>query len=163
MAKELEQISFLDDLYERYQIKKPIKMIELFAGYGSQKLAMEHLGIKHESFKICEWNAYSMLAYKYLHSTDTNDYSSEMTKDQIVNKLFELNVSLDWNKPAEKKQLMNRNEKFLRDVYNAIISTNNLVDISRAKGKDFEMREREMVRGADILVSMPRFITCRKY
>lgn len=30
---------------EKYKIKKPIRLIELFAGYGSQALALKYLGV----------------------------------------------------------------------------------------------------------------------
>jgi len=32
------------ELFERYKIKKPIRLIELFAGYGSQALALQNKG-----------------------------------------------------------------------------------------------------------------------
>lgn len=36
-----------------YKIKKPIRLIEFFAGYGSQNLALKYLGANYESYSIC--------------------------------------------------------------------------------------------------------------
>lgn len=51
----------------RFRIDKPIRLIELFAGYGSQSLALKYLGANYESWKICEWAVKSIKAYKDLH------------------------------------------------------------------------------------------------
>ncbi len=143
----MEQLSFLDDLYERYTIDKKVKLIEMFAGYGSQCSAFERLQAKglceFEQFRIVEWNCYSILAYYYLHSSDKTNYSSGMEKNDIVQVLLDKGVSLDWNKPATEKQLKNKTEQFIRDVYNAICATNNLVDISKVKGSELLMSEKE--------------------
>ena len=34
-------------------MNKPLRLIELFAGYGSQALALEYLGIAYESWFVC--------------------------------------------------------------------------------------------------------------
>ena len=44
-----------------------IKAIELFAGYGSQSLALENLGIPHEVVAISEIDKYALQAYSQLH------------------------------------------------------------------------------------------------
>lgn len=44
-----------------------IKVIELFAGYGSQSLALENLGIPHEVVAISEIDKYALQAYSQLH------------------------------------------------------------------------------------------------
>lgn len=139
----MEQISFLDEFYDKYTIQKPIRLIELFSGYGSQALSLDHLGVDYESWRICEWNAYSSIVYKKLHCKDDIDYSKTLTKDEIVYNLHRLGVSLDWNQPATIKQLSNKKEQFLRDTYNSIFATHNLVDISKAKGVDFAMENRD--------------------
>lgn len=44
-----------------------VKIIELFAGYGSQSLALENLGIPHEVVAISEIDKYALQAYSQLH------------------------------------------------------------------------------------------------
>lgn len=82
-----EQISIFDG-DKPFRIEKPIRLIELFAWYGSQALALKYLGIPFEHYKISEWAAPSIKAYKYMHFGDDNtDYSDAMTKDDLVNTL----------------------------------------------------------------------------
>ena len=38
---------------EPLKIKKPVRLIELFAGYGSQALALKYLGVPFEHWRIC--------------------------------------------------------------------------------------------------------------
>ena len=63
-------MSIFDYLYPKYKITKPIRLIEMFSGYGSQALALKYLGIPFEHWKICEWAVKSIQAYKDIHFTD---------------------------------------------------------------------------------------------
>ena len=49
-----------------------IRMIELFAGIGSQTQALKNAGIEHESVAISEIDKYALQAYEYLHGTVNN-------------------------------------------------------------------------------------------
>ena len=60
------QISLFDGA-KKFVIEKPIRLIELFAGYGSQHFALEYLNADFESWKICEWAIKSIQAYKDNH------------------------------------------------------------------------------------------------
>lgn len=64
-----EQMDIFDFLGEetKVSITKPIKMIELFSGYGSQSLAMEYLGIPFEHHFVCEFDKYACASYSKLH------------------------------------------------------------------------------------------------
>ena len=141
-----EQTSIFDFAYPSFKLTKPVKLIELFSGYGSQSLALDYLGADYESFRICEWSLPSCIAYKAIHSKDQNDYGKGLTKEQIVRFLVSRGCSLDWNTPAKKDQLNRKPIEWLKLAYNSIIATHNLVDISKAKGADFAMRERERVQ-----------------
>lgn len=48
------QISLFDGS-QRFKIDKPIRLIELFAGYGSQALALKYLGVPFEHYRLSEW------------------------------------------------------------------------------------------------------------
>lgn len=110
-------------------------------GYGSQSLALNYIGANYTSHKIVEWAIPSIIAYADVHSNDTNDYSKDLTKEQIAQYLFDLGVSIDYNKPAKLDQLNRLKEAKLRLIYNSIKKTNNLVDISRVKGVDLECKD----------------------
>ena len=130
------QTTIFDLMYPKYKITKPIRLIELFAGYGSQYLALKYLNTNVEHYKICEWAIKSIQAYNDLHIQDYNDYSKNLSNDEVLNNLVEGGVSINYNELATINQLKRQN---YRKIYNNIIATNNLVNIQNAKGKDFEI------------------------
>lgn len=65
-----EQISIFDILREPFKIDKPIRLIELFAGYGSQAMALKRLGADFEHYKVVEFDKYAMASYNAIHGTD---------------------------------------------------------------------------------------------
>ena len=128
----------------RFRIDKPIRLIELFAGYGSQSLALKYLGANYESWKICEWAVKSIKAYKDLHCGDDNtDYSAELSDRELIDYLTQKGISADYNAPMTERQVRNLGEKRRREIYNNIQATKNLVNIQQAHGSDFEIVEPE--------------------
>ena len=111
----MEQISIFDfTAKEKLKIDKPIRLIELFAGYGSQALALRYLGIPFENWKISEWAIKSIQAYKDLHNTsDSTDYSADKTIEEIRTWLCG-RISADYNTPLTSEQIKRRSEKELR-------------------------------------------------
>ena len=53
-----------------YKTTKPIRLIELFAGIGSQSKALERLGANFEHYMICEFDKYAVQSYNAIHSTN---------------------------------------------------------------------------------------------
>ena len=135
------QMSFFDG-NEDFHFDKPIRLIEFFAGYGSQALALKELGVKFEHWRICEWAIKSIQAYKDNHfSDDTKDYSQYFTSDYIFNVLAEWGISQNYNEPLTLEQIKRLGEKECRKIYNNILATHNLVNISRVKGKDLQIED----------------------
>lgn len=151
------QQSIFDIMYEKYKIKTPIKIIELFGGYGSQFLSLKYIGANVKHHKLVEWASKSIQAYNDLHIQDYTDYSKEMSNEEVLQKVYEMGVSLDYNQPATKEQLSRQD---YRRIYNNIIATDNLVDVSRVKGKDLEINDKEHFTYllTYLLISLPRFI-----
>ena len=136
----MEQLNLFELLYDNYKITKPIRLIECFAGYGSQALALKYLGINFEHWKICEWATKSIQAYKDAHFTNDNtDYSKGLSKEQVIDYLFNKGVSMNYNEPMTLEQIQRKGENWQRITYNNIIATHNLVNISQVKGKDLEI------------------------
>ncbi len=136
----MKQTTIFDVLYPKYKIAKPIRLIELFAGYGSQYLALKYLGANVKHYKICEWATKSIQAYNDLHIQDYFDYSGDLSDDNILKVLVELGVSINYNEPATREQLKRQD---FRKIYNNIIATNNLVNIQNAKGEDFKIVDKD--------------------
>ena len=135
------QVSFFDG-NEDFHFNKPVRLIEFFAGYGSQALALKELGVDFQHWKICEWAVKSIQAYKDNHFYDNNkDYSQNFTAEYIFNVLAEWGISSNYNDPLTLEQIKRLGEKECRKIYNNILTTHNLVNISRVKGKDLQIEE----------------------
>lgn len=65
-----EQLSIFDFTRKPFQIDKPIRLLEVFAGYGSQALAMERLGVEFEHYRAIEIDKYAMASYNAIHGTN---------------------------------------------------------------------------------------------
>ena len=135
------QISLFDG-NEPFLFDKPIRLIELFAGYGSQHLALSALGVPFESWRTCEWAVKSIQAYKDLHFPNDNfDYSAQLTDSQIIDFLADKGISANYNEPMTKQQIQRLQAYKRRIIYNNIIATHNLVNIQQAKGIDLDIKD----------------------
>ena len=124
-------------IYPMKRITKPIRLIELFAGIGSQFKALKVLTQNVESYKICEWAYNSYCSYNAIHIKDYKDYSNGLTKEQLIEKVK--GTSLNYNEPLTDKQLASKPLEWLKNAYNNIVATHNLVNIIEIHGKDLEI------------------------
>lgn len=131
------QMNLWEFIYPMKRITKPIRLIELFAGIGSQFKALKVLTQNVESYKICEWAYNSYCSYNAIHIKDYKDYSSGLTKEQLINKVK--GTSLNYNEPLTDKQLASKPLEWLKNAYNNIVATHNLVNIMEIHGKDLEI------------------------
>jgi DNA (cytosine-5)-methyltransferase 1 len=137
----MDNYNLFGDIYPIYKIKKPIRLIEMFAGIGSQYQALKNIGANVEHHKIVEWQVNSIQAYNDIHIGDTTDYAQGKTKEELVSFLLAKGVSIDYNKPVEEKQLQRKPIEWLSRVYNNIIATKNIVNIMNVRGSDLEIKE----------------------
>ncbi len=136
----MNQLTIFDAIYPKYQITKPIRLIELFAGYGSQALALKYLGVPFEHWKICEWAVKSIQAYKDIHFTNENlTFNKNRTKEEMVDYLYKLGISANYNEPMSREQINRLNEEQLKTILENIAITHNLVNIQQVKGKDLDL------------------------
>ena len=136
------QLSIFDYTYDYKKITKPIRLIELFAGYGSQHFALEYLGVPFESYKISEWAVKSIQAYKDAHFKDDNtDYSKDYTVDELIDYLYKKGVSADYNEPMTLDQIKRMGEFNIRRTYNNIQATHNLVSVCNVHAQDLEITD----------------------
>lgn len=49
---------------------KPIRLIELFGGIGSQAMALSKLGVNFEHYRLVEFDKYPVASYNAIHSTN---------------------------------------------------------------------------------------------
>ncbi|MBR5795598.1 MAG: DNA (cytosine-5-)-methyltransferase [Erysipelotrichaceae bacterium] len=76
----IEQLNLFNysDYKVAYKITKPIRLIELFAGIGSQAKALKNLGANFEHYRVIEWDKYAIASYNAVHGT--NFETSDITK-----------------------------------------------------------------------------------
>lgn len=66
----MNQMNIFDMIREPVQITKPIRLIELFAGYGSQAMALRDIGAQFEHYRVVEFDKYAIASYNAVHGTD---------------------------------------------------------------------------------------------
>ena len=65
-----EQLDIFSSIRQPYKITKPIRLIELFAGVGSQAMALKRLGANFEHYRVVEFEKYAIKSYNAIHGTD---------------------------------------------------------------------------------------------
>lgn len=65
-----QQLTIFDELCDKFSITKPIRLIELFAGYGSQAMALKRAGANFEHYRVVEFDKYAIKSYNAVHGTD---------------------------------------------------------------------------------------------
>ena len=139
----MEQLSLFSQLWQDYKIRKPIRLIELFAGYGSQHLALKYLGANFESHRIAEWAVKSIQAYKDLHCPeDHTDYAKGMTHEELTESLYKMGISSNYNEPMSRDAIARLGIERERVIYNNIQATHNLVSVCNIHAEDLGITEK---------------------
>ena len=126
-----------------FNINKPIRLIELFGGIGAQAKALERLEADFEHYKLSEWEVHATASYHKIHmKNDTTDYSAAFTDKELVDKLFELGVSVDGKKPMSHTKIKGKGEKWHRRVYNDFRATHNIGSITNLRGGDLGITDK---------------------
>ena len=66
----MTQTDIFGYLYPNYKITKPIRLIELFAGIGSQAMALRDLGANFEQYRVVEIDPFALKSYNAIHGTN---------------------------------------------------------------------------------------------
>ena len=135
------QTTIFDILYPRFKIDKPIRLIEMFAGYGSQALALKYLGVKFEHWKICEWAVKSIQAYKDIHFQNESAILIGYNREREIQNLFKKGISSNYNEPMTLEQIKRLSDNQIYTITENILLTHNLVNIQQVKGKDLEITD----------------------
>lgn len=64
------QLDIFDYCYQEYKIKNKIRLIEMFAGIGSQAMALRDLKANYETWKVVEFDKFAIESYNAIHGTD---------------------------------------------------------------------------------------------
>lgn len=66
----MEQIDLFSYTIPKLKIDKPIRLIEMFAGIGSQAKALKNLGANFENWKVVEFDRHAIDSYNAIHETN---------------------------------------------------------------------------------------------
>lgn len=147
MGEFVQQLNLFGSVNPHFKLKGKVKVIELFAGIGSQIKALkvlekaqgENKEFVIEHHKICEWAYNSYVMYNLIHTKDFTDYSKDKTKEEMLERIK--GTSTDYNTPLTMDQLKKKPIEWVRKAYNSCIATHNLVDISNVKGRDLDFND----------------------
>lgn len=136
----MSQISIFDGA-QKFIVNKPIRLVELFGGYGSQALALRYLGVSFEHHALSEWAVKSIQAYKDMHEpNDDTDYSEGLTVEEVKGWLLG-RISTDYSSPMTEKQIERLSDAETRKIYNNMKATKNLGSIMAINGKDLKIKD----------------------
>lgn len=106
--------------------------MELFSGYGSQRMALRNLGIDFESVGISEIDIPAILSYASIHDgLDVEDETFEYpTKEEMIKFLESKNIGLDFKNGKVK---LPKNLDKLKQIYRATVLSKCFGDVSLLK------------------------------
>lgn len=83
--------------------QKPIRLIELFAGIGSQAKAMKNLGLDFEHWRVCEFDEHAVRSYNAVHGTDfvRSDIREISAADLGITDTYEFTYLLTYSFPCQ--------------------------------------------------------------
>lgn len=118
-------------------MKQLYNIVELFSGIGSQKRALNNIGIQtnEQHTYTCEWDIHAFIAYDAIHESNQNLPEAEgMGKEALFDYLKQYTLSNNGKEAMLTATLHSYDVEILRRIYSAIKRTQNFVDISKVKG-----------------------------
>ena len=103
----MKQINVFELMCEPYKIKMPIRLIECFAGIGSQAKALERLGVNFEHHKVVEFDKYAIQSYNAIHGTnfETSDITKIYAEDLEITETDKFTYLLTYSFPCQDLSL----------------------------------------------------------
>ena len=82
---------------------KPLRLIELFAGIGSQAKALKNLGVDFKHWYVCEFDKYAIQSYNAVHGTnfETSDITKLTASDLNITDTEHYNYLLTYSFPCQ--------------------------------------------------------------
>jgi DNA (cytosine-5)-methyltransferase 1 len=96
-------------------------------------MALKNLGVNFEHVGIMEVDKYAILSYDAIHNEDSVDFSSNLTKEQMIAEMRKINIAYNFSTYVDE---MPSSEEDVRRLYNAVKRTNNFGDITKVNTKD---------------------------
>lgn len=106
----IEEFDLFQYSLPRFKIDKPIRLIETFAGIGSQAKALERLGANFEHWKVIEVDKYCIASYNAIHNTsfETQDITKIHADDLEIRERESYCYILTYSFPCQDLSLAGR-------------------------------------------------------
>ena len=106
----MDQLNLFD--MPTFSTEKKIRLIELFAGMGTQAQALERLGVDFEHHFVCEFDKYAMQVYNAIHGTNfaTSDVTQIHATDLNITEKDKYTYILTYSFPCQSLSLAGKQE-----------------------------------------------------
>ena len=113
----MDNISLFEIMYPTFKIDKPVRLIELFAGVGSQAMALRNLGIEFEHHKVVEFDRFAIASYNAIHDTEfeTTDITEVKGQDLQITETDIYIYMLTYSFPCQDLSVAGNMEGMSRD------------------------------------------------
>ena len=103
----IQQTNMFELISPKFIIDKPIRIIELFAGVGSQAMALRNLGCDFEHWKAIEFDKHAMKSYNAIHGTnfETSDIKNIHANDLEIRERERYYYILTYSFPCQDLSL----------------------------------------------------------
>lgn len=136
------QLDVFDLLYEKFYLPsdRPVRLVEMFAGIGTQRMGFERAGIEVDVIAIVEVDKDAVKSYAAMHTDylELREYwfnENEVSKEYMIETLQAKMLGYDFKNG--KHTISDRtNIERVRDYYLSDLLSKNLGDISKVKGAD---------------------------
>lgn len=111
----MEQINMFEEV--EYKITKPIRLIELFGGVGSQAMALRNIGASFEHYRLVEFDKFAIQSYNAIHGTDfpTTDITEVNGKDLGITDTDKYEYMMTYSFPCQDLSLAGKGKGMSRD------------------------------------------------
>ena len=88
---------------DNFKLTKPIRLIELFAGIGSQAMALKNIGADFENYKVVEFDKYAIKSYNAIHGTnfETMDITNIKGNDLEITDIDKYDYVMTYSFPCQ--------------------------------------------------------------
>lgn len=96
--------------YSHYKITKPIRLIELFAGVGSQAAALRNIGADFTHYRVVEFDKFPIKSYNEIHNTsfDVIDITNLKGSDLDINDVDTYDYIMTYSFPCQDLSVAGR-------------------------------------------------------
>lgn len=97
-------------MQQQFRITKKIRLIELFAGIGSQAMSLRRLGVDFENWVVCEIDKFAIKSYNAVHGTnfETSNILDLKGKDLHIEETDKYTYILTYSFPCQDLSLVGK-------------------------------------------------------